>query len=207
MVDKIKNHNIKPNMENQIEEKIEQSLAVVRNETATISELKDLKISGQPTLEKSAEGLKAISRVSKIIKEEKDKNIKPLRQVIANINDFWKPFETVIDEAEKHIKSEQKKYKDKMDAAAAEEKRELAEKFDKGEATMEEIEKSGEKLKKFEDKTSLIKTYTYTGVRILDKKMIPLEFMDPNTAAIQTAIEAGMPVPGAELYKEERVKK
>lgn len=194
-------------MSKEIEEQIEQSLVVVKRETQNISELKELKITSIATLESSAEGLKMISKVSKIIKAEKDKNIKPLRQVIANINDFWKPYEMIIDAAEENIKVEQGKWKRKVDAEAAKEKEKLAEQFKSGEATMADIEKSGEKLQKFEDKTSLIKTYTWKGVRILDKKLIPLDFMEPNTGAIQAAIEAGMPVPGAEIYTEERIKK
>ena len=194
-------------MSKEIEEQIEQSLVIVKRETQNISELKGLKITSQATLESSAEGLKMISKVSKIIKEEKDKNIKPLRQVIANINDFWKPFEMTISEAETNIKAEQGKWKKKVDEETAKEKAKLEEQFKEGKATMADIEKSGEKLQKLEKKTDLIKTYTYKGVRILDKKLIPLDFMEPNTSAIQTAIEAGMTVPGAEMYTEERVKK
>ena len=192
----------------EIEKQIGNSLVVVKQNVSTIEELKGLKITSQATLESSAEGLKMISKVSKIIKEEKDKNIKPLRQVIANINDFWKPYETTISEIEISLKSEQMKWKRKADEAAAIEKAKLAEKFNKGEATMEEIEKSGEKLQKLEDKTSVIKTFTYKGERILDKKLIPLEFMEPNITLIHDALwNKGLEVPGTEKFTEERVKK
>ena len=194
-------------MSKEIEEQIENSLVVVKQNVSTIEELKGLKITSQATLESSAEGLKMISKVSKIIKEEKDKNIKPLRQVIANINDFWKPYEMTIAGIETGLKSEQMKWKKKVDEATAIEKAKLAEKFNKGEATMEEIEKSGEKLQKLEDKTSVIKTFTYKGVRILDKKLIPLEFMEPNESLIKTTIESGILVPGAEIFTEERARK
>jgi hypothetical protein len=194
-------------MNKELDKQIESSLVIVKENVLTIEELKNLKITSQATLESSAEGLKRISKVSKIIKEEKDKNIKPLRQVIANINDFWKPFEISIYETETNLKVEQGKWKKKVDEAEAKEKARLAEQFQSGNASMEEIEKSGEKLQKLEEKKSIIKTFTYKGVRILDKKLIPLEFMEPNESLIKMTIESGIPVPGAEIFTEERVKK
>ena len=195
-------------MSKEIEEQIENSLVVVKQNVSTIEELKGLKITSQATLESSAEGLKMISKVSKIIKEEKDKNIKPLRQVIANINDFWKPYEMIIEEIESSLKLEQGKWKKKIDDAAAKEKARLAEQFQSGSASMEDIEKSGDKLQKLEDKTSVIKIFTYKGERILDKKLIPLEFMEPNITLIHDALwNKGLEVPGTEKFTEERVKK
>jgi len=193
--------------EQEVEKKIEESLAIVRTETQSIPELKELRITGQPTLEKSAEGLKMIGKVSKIIKAEKEKNINPLKKVIENIKEFWAPFEKDLAEAENNLKSEQRKYSEKLKAKEEVEKARINEAFEKGEVSEKDIEKSGKKLEAIEEKSSLIKTYTYTGVRIVDKAKVPLQYLDPNETEIKKALQSGIVVPGAELYTEERVKK
>jgi hypothetical protein len=193
--------------EQEVEKKIEESLAIVRTETQSIPELKELRITGQPTLEKSAEGLKMIGKVSKIIKAEKEKNINPLKKVIENIKEFWAPFEKDLAEAENNLKSEQRKYSEKLKAKEEVEKARINEAFEKGEVSEKDIEKSGKKLEAIEEKSSLIKTYTYTGVRIVDKAKVPLQYLDPNETEIKNALQSGIVVPGAELYTEERVKK
>lgn len=195
-------------MENKvIEEQIEQSLVVVRTEVASIEELSELRISGLPTLELSADGLKRVGKVLKQIKAEKDKNIVPLRQVIANINEFWKPFEDRISEVEKHLKAEQKKYNDKVIAEKEKAKNEINDAFKSGEVTEKQIEKSGQKLENLEEKSSLIKTYKYVGVKIIDKKLIPLELLDLNESEAKRLMQSGVVVPGCELFEETRIRK
>lgn len=195
----------------EVEKQIEQSLVVVKNEVATISELKELKITSQETLEQSAEGLKKISAVSKIIKAEKDKNINPAKQIIENVKNFWKPFETAIDEAEMHIKSEQTKWLEKVRKQQQEQedksKKELEEKLNNGEDISEALANQGNKIERIEHKADAIKTYTYTGVRITDKAKLPLQYLIPDESAIKKALQSGVAVEGAELYTEERVKK
>jgi hypothetical protein len=193
------------------DKKIEQSLTVVKNELATIAELGDLKITGKPSLDLSAEGLKAIGKVSKIIKAEKDSWITPLKEQIERHKERYLPFEQKIAEIETHIKAEQTSYLTKLRKQEAELKAkqdaELAEKMSKGEDITKDLEKAGNKLEKIEAKSDVIKTWTYTGARIIDKSKLPLQFLEPNMPAILEALKAGVKVEGAEIYTEERVKK
>jgi hypothetical protein len=191
--------------------KIEQSLAVVKNELATIAELGDLKITGKPSLDLSAEGLKAISKVSKAIKTEKDSWIAPLKEQIERHKERYLPFEQRVAEIERHIKAEQGAYLTRLRKEEAEAKAkadaEIAEKMKDGEDVSKDIEKAGKKLEKIEAKSDTIKTFTYTGVKILDKSKIPLQFLDVNTSALLEALKTGLKVEGAELYTEERVRR
>ena len=193
------------------DKKIEQSLIVVKKELATIAELGDLKITGKPSLDLSAEGLKAISKVSKLIKAEKDSWIAPLKEQIERHKERYLPFEQKISEIETHIKSEQTSYLTKLRKQEADLKAkqdaEIAEKMSKGEDITEDLEKAGNKLEKIEAKSDIIKTWTYTGVRITDKSKLPLQFLIPDESAIKSALQSGVKVEGAELYTEERVKK
>ena len=193
------------------DKKIEQSLAVVKKEMAIVAELIDLKITGKPSLDLSAEGLKAISKVSKIIKAEKDSWIAPLKEQIERHKERYLPFEQKISEIETHIKEEQTSYLTKLRKQEAEAKAkadaEIADKMSKGEDITEDLEKAGKKLEKIEAKSDIIKTWTYTGARIIDKSKLPLQFLEPNMTAILEALKAGVKVEGAELYTEERVKK
>jgi hypothetical protein len=189
------------------EKQIEQGLVIVKREVSTIEELDKLVVSGKPSLEKSAEGLKQISAVSKIIKAEKEKIIGPAKQIIENTKKFWEPFEKTIAEIEFHIKSEQRKYSDKLRAEEAAAKKELEDSFKKGKMDDKQFEAAGKRLEKIEERSDLIKTYTYTGVRITDKSKIPLEFLEPMETAIKNALLQGIKIPGAELYTEQRVKK
>jgi len=193
------------------DKKIEQSLTVVKNELATIAELGDLKITGKPSLDLSAEGLKAIGKVSKIIKAEKDSWITPLKEQIERHKERYLPFEKKIAEIETHIKAEQTAYLTKLRKQEAELKAkqdaEIAEKMSKGEDITADLEKAGNKLEKIEAKSDVIKTWTYTGARIIDKSKLPLQFLEPNMPAILEALRAGVKVEGAEIYTEERVKK
>lgn len=193
------------------DKKIEQSLVVVKKELATIAELGDLKITGKPSLDLSAEGLKAISKVSKLIKAEKDSWIAPLKEQIERHKERYLPFEQKISEIETHIKSEQTSYLTKLRKQEADLKAkqdaEIAEKMSKGEDITEDLEKAGNKLEKIEAKSDIIKTWTYTGVRITDKAKLPLQFLIPDESAIKSALQSGVKVEGAELYTEERVKK
>jgi hypothetical protein len=193
------------------DKKIEQSLVVVKKELATIAELGDLKITGKPSLDLSAEGLKAISKVSKLIKAEKDSWIAPLKEQIERHKERYLPFEQKIAEIEQHIKAEQTSYLVKLRKQEAELKAkqdaEIADKMSKGEDITEDLEKAGNKLEKIEAKSDLIKTWTYTGARITDKSKLSLQFLEPNMALILETMKAGVKVEGAELYTEERVKK
>lgn len=193
------------------DKKIEQSLVVVKKELATIAELGDLKITGKPSLDLSAEGLKAISKVSKLIKAEKDSWIAPLKEQIERHKERYLPFEQKIADIETHIKAEQTSYLTKLRKQEADLKAkqdaEIAEKMSKGEDITEDLEKAGNKLEKIEAKSDVIKTWTYTGARIIDKAKLPIQFLEPNIPAILEALKAGVKVEGAELYTEERVKK
>ena len=193
------------------DKKIEQSLTIVKNELATISELETLKITGKPTLDLSVEGLKIISKVSKIIEAEKDSWIAPLKEQIERHKERYLPFEQKVAEIERHIKGEQTDYLAKLRKQEAEEKAridaEIAEKMKQGEDVTKDIEKAGNKLEKIEAKTDLIKTFTYTGARIIDKSKLPLQFLEPDMTAILEALKAGVKVEGAELYTEERVRR
>jgi len=193
------------------DKKIEQSLAVVKKEMAIVAELIDLKITGKPSLDLSAEGLKVISKVSKIIKAEKDSWIAPLKEQIERHKERYLPFEQKISEIETHIKEEQTSYLTKLRKQKQEEQAridaEIAEKMKQGKDVSEDIEKAGKKLEKIEAKTDLIKTFTYTGARITDKSKLPLQFLEPDMTAILEALKAGVKVEGAEIYTEERVKK
>ena len=193
------------------DKKIEQSLTIVKNELATISELETLKITGKPTLDLSVEGLKIIGKVSKIIKAEKDSWITPLKEQIERHKERYLPFEQKVAEIEKHIKSEQTDFLAKLRKQEQEEQAridaEIAEKMKQGEDVSKDIEKAGNKLEKIEAKTDLIKTFTYTGARITDKSKLPLQFLEPDMTAILEALKTGVKVEGAELYTEERVRK
>lgn len=193
------------------DKKIEQSLTVVKKELATISELETLKITGKPTLEASAEGLKAISKVSKLIKAEKDSWIAPLKEQIERHKERYAPFEAKISEIETHLKKEQTSYLDKLRKEEADEKAridaEIAEKLKSGQDVSKDLEAGGKKLEKIEAKTDLIKTYTVPVAKIVDKAKLPLQFLEPNLSAILEALKSGVVVEGAELIMETRVKK
>lgn len=192
------------------DKKIEQSLTVVKKELATIADLGELKITSQKSLDISAEGLKIINKVSKIIDQEKESWIAPLKEQIERHKERYKPFEEKVLEIKNYLKGEQTKYLAKLrkeeEEAKAKADAELAEAMSSGENVEKVLETTGKKIEKVENKSSAIKTYTYTGVRITDKAKLPLQFLIPDEKLIKETLQSGGNVEGAELFTEERVR-
>lgn len=184
----------------------EQGLEIVKNEVKSISELGTIKVNSRPTLDASIEGMERIKKVGKNIKAVKDQIIAPAKEIINRTKEFWQPFEDSLEAVEIHIKTEQKKYLDKVEAEKAKAEEKINSEMQNGDISEQEIENAGKKLERIENKSDGIKTYTYEEVVIIDKSLIPLNFLEPNITAIKQAWKLGA-VPGTELRKEERIKK
>ena len=133
-----------------------------------------------------------------------------MKEQIERHKEKYKPFEEKILELKNYLKGEQTKYLAKLrkeeEEAKAKAEAELAEVMKNGENVEKVLETTGKKLEKVENKSSAIKTYTYTGVRILDKAKLPLQFLIPDEKLIKETLQSGGKVEGAELYTEERVR-
>lgn len=141
-----------------------------------------------------------IKKAQKFVTDKKELLTKPLNEALKNARAMFKPFETVLDNAESALKSKM------LDFKAEEEKKRISleARVEKGtikqETAVAKVQEMTTKTVKSETGAKATETFRIEYV-VTDKAQIPLEYLVPDMVAIRQAFKEGKPVAGVEARK------
>jgi len=186
-------------MDNQIiklntQEAVETAKVLVND----IAENSRIVINSKPTFELATNQMGEIKKIKNAVQEKKESITKPLNEALKNVRGLFSPIEEKIATIEIYLKEGILKYNSKLIAEKIKREQEAIAKIDSG----EQIDKAVKKLENTNDKIDKIKTRKITKLRIIDKKLIPLYFLEPDGIKIMESFKNGNPVSGCEIYQE-----
>ena len=156
-------------------------------------------INSQPTFELATNQLGEIKKIKNAVQEKKESITKHLNEALKNVRGLFSPIEEKITAIEGYLKENVLKYNVKLLEEKRKREQEAIEKIDKG----ENIDKAVKKLENTNEKIAQIKTRKITRLRIVDKNLIPIDFLEPNLTKIMDSFKVGIPVNGCKIYQEE----
>ena len=174
---------------------------------------KGIKIRTEEDAQLAAASLTGIKRISKFLKEEKEKITKPINEALKAARNMFAPFEDRVEKAEAIVKAALGAYADKIEAANLKRENDLAAKAAAGTMKpetaarkMEEMKDSGAARKTGEGTVSFSKI---KQVRVIKREAVPEEFWVLDMVAVRKAALAtgklGEVIPGVEVYEERNV--
>lgn len=177
--------------------------------TKALSYASSLEVSNKENYDAALEEGKRIKLVLTSVTSRKEEITKPMNDALKSTRALFKPIEEGLESALEQIRAKMTRWYSDEQRRAREEEQKLADKVDRG--TMKP-ETAVKKAAEIESPESHTKTDTasatmrkVTKYRVVDKSKIPLEYMEPNMAAIQRQFRQGQPVAGVEAYEEEQL--
>lgn len=178
-----------------------------------------LVITSDEEMLKAGDVRKNIKIVAKTVKERKEAITKPLNESLKSVRDLFRPVEEMCDSTESIIGRKMVGYQNEIEnkrrdaeLKAQKELEATNKKLEDGEITEKQAEKSVAKVEaKLEKapeaitKSASFHTRTIKKYRILNEMEIPREYLLVDTAKIQKAMQAGVPIPGVEYYEDKTV--
>jgi hypothetical protein len=180
----------------------EQSLIVIKKEVEKIEDTSRFTITSQVKLEQAVEARKELSKVKKVLENQKQEIVGPLNQALKKTRDLFKPYEQRLDIVDSWLKQQMLKWEEIQEAERKKKEIEIETKIAEGEMSFEE---AGKKIEKIEKKIEAVPTREISKVEIVDKSKLPLEYLEPDLVAIKRDLIAGKEIAGAKLVKEKVV--
>ena len=150
-----------------------------------------------------------LKKLGKEVKEEKEKATKPLNEVLKTVREWWSPLEKLIDERESNLEKLLLDYKHKIEDEARKKEAQIAARVEKGTMRLDTAERKLDELPKIQTTTHTaagqVQFRKIPQMRIINEDLIPDEYWVIDLVKLRKDVIAGMVVPGAEKYYEERV--
>jgi len=146
----------------------------------------------------------AIKKALKFVTGKKESLTKPLNEALKNARDMFRPFETSLDGMESELKRKMIDFKNE------EEKKRLAieARVEKGtmkqETAINKVQEMTQKTERSDTGAKATETYN-TVYEVVDKSLIPLQFLVPDMVAIKQSFKDGVPVAGIEVKKVKNI--
>jgi len=176
---------------------IKEIAAFIPAETPVINNTEDMKA--------ATESLSLLNKGLDKVKEWEKKEIGPLKDIIKTKEAEVKPYKVKLTAMVAAIRTAMSSYQTKKTAEANAEKEKLAARIGEGkgklklETAVTKIEAVATPDSKVSTDEGMVSFRTSHVVRVVDKTLIPLEFLTVDESAIKAAIKAGKTVPGAVL--------
>lgn len=186
----------------------QEDVAVVKSKIENMRDaVKAITVSSQEELAKVSDHIADVRKMRKFIEQERDKYVKPAKEIIASAKDQYDPFIRATEEAEGWLKGKAQEYmlaEQKKEQAA---KQKLAERVERGtmkpETAVRKMEEVQEAPKTVRSDSSKLTMKTVKDVRIIDQSKIPDEYYKPrelDMVKIKKVATAGVSIPGVEVF-------
>lgn len=176
----------------------------IQKQSTTIQEFAErVAITNDEEYAEAGDKTKDIKLLGKLIKEQKEKYTLPAKQIIAEANERYSPYEKICAEAERTIKNKMICYYNEQEEKRRKEEEVLAKRVEKG--TMKEttavrkMEQMPEQKKTIDAGRSQVQAKTRREAVIIDPSIVPKEYWDLNESRAKRAALAGAIVPGVEI--------
>lgn len=170
----------------------------------------ELEITSAPDMEVASDLLVAVGKVEKAVTERKKEITRPLMDALASARDLFKPLETGPAEAKKTIKAKMLDYQIKEEEMINLQKERVEKRVEKGtmriDTAVQKLENIGDVPKSFSGEHSKTSLRTVTKVRVTDKSLLPIEYLEPDMVKIKDAVlKQKLSIPGTETYEEKSI--
>jgi len=176
--------------------------AVSQKVTGTADIILSLSIKDDKDMAYASELLSKANKHADEIKADKEKLTKPLNAVLTLIRKKYKPVETELEKAIKHLRKEIGAYQTKKDDEAEEERARIASRVGQGKGKLK-IETAAKQIaavegpdKKVETASGSISFREDYEITVVNIREIPEQFLSVDEAGIKKALKAGGTVPG-----------
>jgi protein-tyrosine-phosphatase len=186
----------------------EKQIAVMQEKVSTTSDvIMKMTIKDDRDMATASELLSKITSHSKEIKADKEKLTKPLNAVLLEIRKKYKPVETELEKADKHLRKEIGAYQTRKDDEAEAERIRIAGRVGIGKGKlkietaakqMAEVEAPDRKVVTDSGSISFKEDYEIT---IVDLRKIPEQFLSVDEVSIRKVFKAGGTVDGVVAKK------
>lgn len=150
-----------------------------------------------------------VKKMKKYVEQERDKYIKPAKEIIQTAKDKYDPYVKACEEAEKILKGKAEAFmlaeNKKIEEAKAKEIAKVESGYQKPETAVKKLENIGEAKKKVDGGDSTLSMKMVKDYRIIDEKKIPEEYYKPrelDLAKIRKVVLAGVAIPGVEVFEK-----
>ena len=175
-------------------------LKTIRTKTTNISKaVQEVDVTDEPKVKDLLDNIKKAKRW---VRQENDKYVEPAKEIIKRAKEQYGPILDEIEEAKKTLETKVNDHRREMEEAERKKAEQIAKRVKKGTMKKETAEKKMEDLKPVGKTYGGVTQRSYTKARVTDKSKVPLEYLEPDLPAIKRALQAGVEVPGAELYKD-----
>lgn len=170
----------------------------------------DLVVATPDDMAKASDLLVAVGKIEKAVTERKELITRPLMTALVSARDLFKPLEVGYAEAKKTIKAKMLDYSIVEEQRITLEKSRVEARVEKGtmrvDTAVKKLEGIGDAPKSFAGESSRTSLKTVTKVRVVDKSLIPLEYMEPDMVKInQAVLKQKLIVPGVETFEERSI--
>lgn len=162
-------------------------------------QLSSVKISDNTTLELKASRVAALKQLYKLAETKESSLVDPLKQVIKDIQALFKPFKDLIDQAEADTKKEMVDY----DADVERKKEKI--KTNLAEGKIKKVSTAVSNIAAIEVHTSSASFVNRWTVEEVNAKLTPLEYLTPDLAKIKQALKEGKQVKGWKYVQKKSV--
>lgn len=166
----------------------------------------DLVIKTDEDMEVAVVMLSEANKALDAIKDEKDKIIKPAKEVIDTEKARWKPIEDICSRVVSTVRGKMMEYQKKIEAKVKEREEAIAKSAEKGkikpETAMKKMEALPNAAASVTTGSGMVQWTTVKKLVIENEALIPREYLDVNEARVREALKTGKVVPGAKLIEE-----
>jgi hypothetical protein len=147
-----------------------------------------------------------IKEYARNVKDRKEEVTKPLYKLYKDAMALFTPLEKDIEKALKIIDKSMSEYQTELRRVALEEEAKIAARVGEGKGKLkaETAMKQIDAVEKPQVKVGGTQFITVQQFEVIDKKEIPLEYMEVNEGKIRTAMNAGIQLPGVRYFTVER---
>jgi len=170
----------------------------------------DTKVENDEQLSAVADYIKSVKTMGKFIRQEMEKYTKPAREIIANAQMKFLPYEKECDEAERQLKAKASVYMIAKETERQKKEDAIVKRVETGtfkeQTGLRKMEELGEEKKTVATTTGAKLTLkTVKEVVIIDEAAIPREYLELNMIKIRKVALAGMSIPGVEVKETKQM--
>lgn len=180
---------------------------VQKKVTGTAVAIMGITIKSDQDMTYASELLSQANKHADMVKADKEKLTKPLNAVLKNIRDRYKPVETELEKAIKHLRKEIGAYQTRKDEEAEKERARIAARVGPGRGKLG-IETASKQIAEVTGPEKMVETASGSisfrddyEITILNIREIPEQFLEVDEAGIKKALKAGGTVAGIAAKK------
>ena len=150
-----------------------------------------------------------LNLLGKRIKQEKESATKPINEALRRIRSWWDPLEDKVSAEDDRVGVLLLTYKRAVEDEARKKEAQIAARVEKGTMRLDTAEKKIDALPQIQKTTHTtagqVQFRKIPQMRIVDESLIPDNYWVIDQVSLRRDVIAGVVVPGAEKYYEERV--